>query len=399
MTGPQAGANERLTVARDEFRSRCDRALVAVQRMGASALLVWGRGGGPVDGAGSLLYLTDHYPSFPAIPDHPGHWQGHGFGAALLTPDGQVILMSDVAYVQLEDVFATSLVSGQGVVDGVAKVLDGLGLAGGRIALAGSGAMTRQQSLALRQRCPQLELIDADQALDRLRAIKSPAEIEKLRAAADVGTAAMEAMLEAAEPGASEAGIVAAGVATITRGGGVFYNCFAGSSGGTEGERSWRRRMPGYLSRRIVRPGEVWTADISGALDGYYFDLSRSRVIGSGADTRGRIGDIAAESVHAVLGRIRPGVGVADAVAAGVAVVERANLGEVEHGFEAFGHGIGLGWDAPWLTEDSDEIFEAGMCIAVEKHLIVGADEGGHEDDVVVTSGGIEFLTRCSLAR
>src|SRR5438132_1293304 len=85
-----------LTLPVDEFRARCDAAIEAALERGLEALLVWGRGGGPVDGGADLLYLTDFYSAFPTIPDQEHQWAGRGFSAALLFPDGRVALVADV---------------------------------------------------------------------------------------------------------------------------------------------------------------------------------------------------------------------------------------------------------------------------------------------------------------
>jgi Xaa-Pro aminopeptidase len=63
-------------------------------------------------------------------------------------------------------------------------------------------------------------------------------------------------------------------------------------------------------------------------------------------------------------------------------------------GFPAVGHGIGLGWEAPWLTPTDDTILVPGMTIAVETligHPSVGG--GFFEENGVVTDDGFEILT------
>ena len=67
--------------------------------------------------------------------------------------------------------------------------------------------------------------------------------------------------------------------------------------------------------------------------------------------------------------------------------------GETE-GFPAVGHGIGLGWEGPWLTPDDATAFEPGMAIAVETivgHPAVGG--GFFEENGIVTDTGFEVLT------
>jgi Xaa-Pro aminopeptidase len=71
-----------------------------------------------------------------------------------------------------------------------------------------------------------------------LRAVKSAAEIECLRMASRLGSRMMDAMMEAAEPGASHADIVAAGMQALVPAGGILYNSFMSS--GTGGDNPTR---------------------------------------------------------------------------------------------------------------------------------------------------------------
>ena len=63
-------------------------------------------------------------------------------------------------------------------------------------------------------------------------------------------------------------------------------------------------------------------------------------------------------------------------------------------GFPAVGHGIGLGWEAPWLTPTDQTVLVPGMTIAVET-LIGHSSMGGgfFEENGVVTETGFEVLT------
>ena len=60
----------------------------------------------------------------------------------------------------------------------------------------------------------------------------------------------------------------------------------------------------------------------------------------------------------------------------------------------AFGHGIGLGLESPWITEGNPTVLEANMVLAVE--TLVGREDvgaAGFEQNVLVTEDGHEVLT------
>ena len=60
-----------------------------------------------------------------------------------------------------------------------------------------------------------------------------------------------------------------------------------------------------------------------------------------------------------------------------------------------WGHGLGLGWEPPWLGPACDERLEPGMCLAIERRVAVdGLGGAQYEDDVLVGDDGPELLTR-----
>ncbi len=67
---------------------------------------------------------------------------------------------------------------------------------------------------------------------------------------------------------------------------------------------------------------------------------------------------------------------------------------------ESIGHGIGLGWELPWLTPTSEIVLEPGMTIAVEQHVSrPGAGTMRYEETVLVTEGEPEIMTASCPAR
>jgi len=62
-----------------------------------------------------------------------------------------------------------------------------------------------------------------------------------------------------------------------------------------------------------------------------------------------------------------------------------------EDGSPVLGHGLGLGWESPWLRPNEEIVLEPGMYLALEGFL--GAEGVGgvfHEDNGLVTSDGFE---------
>ena len=82
--------------------------------------------------------------------------------------------------------------------DKIAEVLKELGLSNSRVSLVAGHAMLVAPSRRLLANCPGVEFVALDDAIQQLRIIKSPYELELMREAAQVGDAAMLAMMHTA---------------------------------------------------------------------------------------------------------------------------------------------------------------------------------------------------------
>jgi Xaa-Pro aminopeptidase len=142
--------------------------------------------------------------------------------------------------------------------------------------------------------------------------------------------------------------------------------------------------------------------DSYGALGGYFWDFGRTRVVGDEPTRSQRdLLETAIEVVETVCAAIRPGRTSADVWREGERVMAAspvlaaipAEEGETE-GFPAVGHGIGLGWEKPWLTPTDDTVIEPGMGIAVEV-LFGHPTLGGYffEENGIVMQTGFEVLS------
>ena len=65
--------------------------------------------------------------------------------------------------------------------------------------------------------------------------------------------------------------------------------------------------------------------------------------------------------------------------------------------FSGLGHGVGLGWDAPWLAAGDKTIIEPGMVLCIERTIRKNGYLGDFEETVVVTEDGCEKITDAQL--
>jgi Xaa-Pro aminopeptidase len=387
-------------IPREEFAARQQRAREAAAERGLDGLVVWSRGGGPVDMSADVVYLANHYSQQPYMADHVGIGRGRSHGVLVLPVDGPSILVMDVPWWRADLVVADDVRTGNDVVAKAADAVRSAGLDARRLGLVGASHMTAAAYLGFRDELPSADLARADDLVERLRIHKSEAEVRAMRAAIALGGLAVEAAMAAAVPGASEADCAAEAAAVVARGGGVLYDA-ACASGAQAHNFTWAR-MPSSSTRRL-EPGDMFHMDCYGAFGGYFWDFGRTRVIGDDpTDAQRDLIQAAIDVVDAVCGAIRPGVTAAQVYAVGEkamaenAVVSSLPVEEADtEGFPAVGHGIGLGWEAPWLTPTDQTVLEPGMTIAVETLFGHPSRGGGfHEENGVVTDTGFEVLTR-----
>ncbi len=153
-----------------------------------------------------------------------------------------------------------------------------------------------------------------------------------------------------------------------------------------------RRNFPTWGSGERLAEGQWFRIGLSGVVDGYYFDLSRSKAVGPPTNRQVELFEAAIEIVAAAIAEIRPGA-TADAVAA-VGLAKQAALGYPNDGvFSGLGHGVGLGWDAPWLAPGDRTVIEPGMVLCIERTIRKDGYLGDFEETVVVTAAGCEKIT------
>jgi Xaa-Pro aminopeptidase len=386
----------------EEYASRRQRAAAAAAQEGLDALLVWSRGGGTNDRHGNALYLANAYSPFPFVPDNPPTWTGRAHAVILLPIEGEAELLIDVPYYDAESIAIDRVRVAPNMLAGVAELVRERGLERSRVGLVGSDVLPVGWFWQLQDLLPNLRWVPADHILDRLRAIKSPAEQALIREVTARGVAVMTALLDAAQPGRTEGDAVGAALQTMASLGVMPYELHVAS--GPDAHQYTRSRMPSWDWERPLQAGDLFHVDMFGAYQGYYFDFARTIVVGSGEPTgeQVRLMRVARDSVYAVIEAIRPGVTGRELALAGYQVLERYGLAaasDVSQGgrasaFAAFGHSLGVQWEAPWLDAQSDEQIAPGMYLAIEKTVgIPGVGGATFEENVLVTEDGVEVLT------
>jgi len=233
-----------------------------------------------------------------------------------------------------------------------------------------------------------IELREAHFTLERLRAVKSPAELDLIREASERVVDAMKATFNACAPGMTKHDVVARLRREEQERDLVFEYCLIAAG------RS-HNRAP---SNQLLEDGDVISIDSGGNYRGYIGDLSRMGVLGEpDNELRDLLREV--EDVQQAARRvIRAGVPGGDIIASGEAAVKSSPHRSV---LDFTAHGIGLvSHEAPRLTAtgpvpyspyDADRPLESGMVISVETALLHPAR--GYiklEDTLIVSADGWE---------
>jgi Xaa-Pro aminopeptidase len=257
----------------------------------------------------------------------------------------------------------TRLVAALGTTSAAAAAAEHLrriGAAGTRIGIE-PGFLPSDAHALLAERLADARLVDATGVLERLRALKTPEELAKLREASDRITESMLATIAWAREGTTKAEITERLRWEETGRGLQFDYCLL-----TLGASHNRA-----VSEQAWRTGEVLSIDSGGSQDGYIGDLARMGVLG---EPDAELDDLLAEVdavQQAAFAPIRAGTAGGEVVARAEAVrAAGPNAGCTN--FVA--HGMGLvSHEVPFLMDtghyagvDAARPLEAGMVLSVE---------------------------------
>ncbi|MEM9010885.1 MAG: Xaa-Pro peptidase family protein [Pseudomonadota bacterium] len=388
-----------------EFADRRRRAQDKAREMGLDALVVWSRSGHSVEAYGDLYYLTNFVSLFPCVPDRPT-WSSRGHGALILPVDGEGILVTDYLDDPEDRVKVKDVRLAPDLAAGVADALHDSGLLDKRLGMVGMMSLLVSAQKRMEARAGRtIDFVDADAILDRLRLIKSPAEIAQMRWSADVGVKWMDATMEAVVAGNTEGDAVGAGLKVLAAHGGTQQDV-AIASGPKSIHYMGSSGVPHWNVTRPLEPGDLVHLDQWGPVDGYYTDFARSTVVGGKpSDGQRELLDGNVALIHHIIDGIRPGAttfgdlyrrgsrwlddnGFANHKTTG----DETNM--FSQLFPCFGHALGLGIDGPWITEDEKTVIEPNMTIAVEALVSKpGVGASNFEEDILVTETGAEILT------
>ncbi len=223
------------------------------------------------------------------------------------------------------------------------------------------------------------------------RAVKSDAEVKKLRHAADLTDQAMAHAVHTARPGMTEKALAWA-IEVYMRENGAESMAFETIV--ASGENS---ALPHYRpGNHVIEAGEPLMIDMGARLEGYCGDLTRTFSLGPSRDEEyERVYAVVDEANRAATDGIRAGMTGPEADRLARDVIEAAGYGE--HFGHGLGHGVGLNvHELPRLGRTADgEPLAPGMVTTIEPGIYLPGRFGVRiEDVVIVGNDGVEVVTQ-----
>lgn len=234
-------------------------------------------------------------------------------------------------------------------------------------------------------------LKDAPAIVERARMVKDEDEIQRIRAAVELGAKLFERALEVIRPGTKEVEVAAEMELAARRGGAEEMSFPTIIASGA------RSALPhGRASEKAIAPGAFVVCDFGVILSGYCSDQTRTVWVGSVTDDARPAYEAVREAQQAAIHAVRPGITVGEVDSAARKVLQKAGFGR--YFTHSTGHGVGLEiHESPRVAEGQREVLQSGMVITIEPGVYFPGKWGIRiEDMVVVTGGGCEVLTPTS---
>jgi Xaa-Pro aminopeptidase len=238
----------------------------------------------------------------------------------------------------------------------------------------------------LREALAGAELLDVTAALDDLRLVKSPAEIEYLRRAARIADIGVSAGIETIRTGVSDRDVMAAIQHAVAEAGGEFpaYPFLVDARG----------TLHGTPIGKVLAPGDTVYMEVSGVARRYHCNISRTVALGEPSAKLRELYAVVKDALDRATDALRPGVGVREIVE----LVASLQSGYEVNTWGRFGFSMEIAYPPIWigglsLMRGDEHVLEPGMVITMEPGLSY-ADGATmmFGNNVLVTAGDPEVL-------
>ncbi len=233
----------------------------------------------------------------------------------------------------------------------------------------------------------QAELVPTTQVIEKMRSIKTPREIEYLRAACEISCRAFSRIIRDIRVGITEKELAAKlSLYMVVEGADTQpYGNILISGARTS-------LLHGIPSNKAVEYGDLVLMDFGCQYNGYMSDMTRTVVVGKSSAKQREVYELEKRMVEDSLGAMKAGVPLAAVYKESIKAIEGTPY--FDYHYSGIGHGIGLFvHEIPFMGPNSDQVLEAGNVRTIEPGIYI-PNWGGIriEDQIIITADGYENL-------
>lgn len=234
------------------------------------------------------------------------------------------------------------------------------------------------------------DIADAADILWKVRMIKSPLEIERIKKSCDINIKGIKKGYENLKEGMTEVELYRSIAEEYFRLGAERMLPLGVRAGV---ERYSQGNCP--PAERPIREGEIILVDGGPIYKGYYSDIIREAVIGKPTDYQLEMFNVAREACYKGIEAVKPGRPISEVCGVVDDFMDNSKFAAINVYKKWCGHSIGAGvHEYPMLDASTHTLLEPGMTFAIEPYLYQeGVGSLGIEENILVTETGCEIMT------
>lgn len=257
-----------------------------------------------------------------------------------------------------------------------------------KVGIAGASAVPYHMMLKLQEIYGAENIIDVDEEMSMLRAVKSENEIEVIRYAYKIAQAGMDKVAEIIRPGMTEREIAAEAEYVMRKMGSEGMGIDTMVASGKD------HTMPilARITDREVKDGDLVVVTLAPRYQGYHGAVARPFFIGKQSDTIMNVFELVKQAQEQTAAKLRPGVTAKEVDETSREVLNNAGIGN--HFVYTGVHSTGvIEFEAPILASKSDVVIEKNMVYSIDIPIFI-TEWGGMrlENGYLITENGPEPL-------